>query len=297
MTEFEMTPNSSSDLYLNDILQLTEKQIQNSKIELNMRFGNPGPKVIDTWLPFTNEQKSRGACPECAFWGWQGKQRNSLPGQWVFSFARMNESDNEWLLISAGEIIDVPKDSFAKVRILDKFRPLFGRLIIKCSKGSAYSRYVFRLDRYINQAIVKQILPAIYTGEEFNGYDNIHLPYRKLANIFDGRIMPSYYDALKKITGVYCLTDTKTGRLYIGSATGEGGVAQRWGNYLSSKDGGNIKLMKLHKEKGDEYFEKYFYFTILEYYGLSYDPVKILEREKHWIECLDTFNNGYNANK
>ncbi len=42
--------------------------------------------------------------------------------------------------------------------------------------------------------------------------------------------MPTYYEALKKITGVYCLTDTHTGKLYIGSATGEGGVAQRWGN-------------------------------------------------------------------
>jgi len=70
----------------------------------------------------------------------------------------------------------------------------------------------------------------------------VHLPYHRLSDIFNGRILPTYYEALKKITGVYCLTDTHTGKLYIGSATGEEGVAQRWDNYLDSKHGGNKNL-------------------------------------------------------
>lgn len=69
-----------------------------------------------------------------------------------------------------------------------------------------------------------------YSSENFEVYDRVHLPYNHLADVFNGKIMPTYYEALKKITGVYCLTDTHTGKLYIGSATGEGGVAQRWGN-------------------------------------------------------------------
>lgn len=37
-------------------------------------------------------------------------------------------------------------------------------------------------------------------------------------------------------------------------------------------------------------------FTLLEYFGLSYDPIKILEREQYWKKCLDTIRNGYNDN-
>ena len=82
----------------------------------------------------------------------------------------------------------------------------------------------------------------VHRGEKFEGYDRVHLPYARLKDVFSGRILPTYYEALKKVTGVYCLTDTCTGKFYIGSATGTEGVAQRWGNYLSSKHGGNVKL-------------------------------------------------------
>lgn len=118
---------------------------------------------------------------------------------------------------------------------------------------------------------MKEILPCIYSGEKFEGYDRVHLPYNRLSDIFNGRILPIYYEALKKITGVYCLTDTHTGKLYIGSATGVGGVAQRWGNYINSKHRGNKKLMALYVQKGEVYFEKYFTFTLLEcYYSQPY---------------------------
>lgn len=144
--------------------------------------------------------------------------------------------------------------------------------------------------------MVKEILPCQYTGEQFEGYDRVHLPYRKLEDVFNGKIMPTYYEALKKVTGIYCLTDTKNGKLYIGSATGEEGVAQRWGNYLDSKHGGNKKLMALYKEKGPGYFEEYFTYTLIEYFGLSYDPVRIVEREQYWKMCFNTIKNGYNDN-
>jgi len=89
--------------------------------------------------------------------------------------------------------------------------------------------------------------------------------------------MPTYYEALKKVMGIYCLIDTINGKLYMGSATGEEGVAQRWVNYLDSKHGCNKKLIALYNEKGSEYFEEYFTYTLIEYFGLSYDPGRILE--------------------
>lgn len=39
-----------------------------------------------------------------------------------------------------------------------------------------------------------------------------------------------------------------------------------------------------------------FTFTLLEYFGLSYDPMKIKDREQYWKRCFDTIKNGYNDN-
>lgn len=152
------------------------------------------------------------------------------------------------------------------------------------------------LDGLKSEATVKEILPALYNGDTFSGYDRVHLPYAKLDRIFKREIMPSYHDALASVTGVYCLTDTKTGMLYIGSATGEGGVAARWGNYLDSQHEDNKGLRDLYEHEGEEYFRKHFEFTLLEYFGMSYDPQKVLEREQWWKDCLDTRKHGYNEN-
>lgn len=201
------------DLPLNNVLNLTKEEIENSKIEFNMQAGSGGQPFLDRWLKHSDDEKKSGTCTDCSYWGWYGKQRNFYPGQWVFSFARM--TDDEWLLISAAEIVDVPADEWATVNVLERFVPLFGRLIIKCRKGNTFSRYVFNLSKYLEQASVKEILSCLYSGENFEGYDRVHLPYHRLADIFNGRILPTYYEALKKITGVYCLTDTHNGKHYI----------------------------------------------------------------------------------
>jgi GIY-YIG catalytic domain. len=280
---------------LNDILSLSENEISNSKIEFNMKAGNAGEHFLDRWLKCSDSDKENGTCKECSFWGWYGKSRNFHKNQWVFSFLRMDEND-KWLLVSVAKIIDIPKDSFASFQVLDRFSPFFGRLIVKCKKGDKFSRHVFNLSKYLETITVKEILPCLYSGEQFNGYDRVNLEYKKLNDVFSGKIMPTYYEALKTIAGVYCLTDTFTGKLYIGSATGRDGVAQRWGNYIATKHGGNKKLTELYNAQGAKYFEKYFTFTILEYFGLSYDTNKIIEREQYWKKCLNTISHGYNDN-
>lgn len=281
------------ELSLNSILNLTESEIENSRIELNMTEGSGGIAYIDKWLSLEQEERDSGIT-ECSYWGWYGNKKNFNIGQTAFSFVKI--SSDEWLFISAAEILDVPAGGRAEVKIIERYVPLFGRLVIKYKKGNTYARYVFRLANIMENCTVKEILPCQYNGEQFEGYDRVHLPYRKLCDIFNGKIMPTYFEALKKVTGIYCLTDTKTGKLYIGSATGEEGVAQRWGNYLDSKHGGNKKLIALYNEKGHEYFEEYFTYTLIEYFGLSYDPAKILEREQYWKKCFDTIKNGYNDN-
>lgn len=281
------------ELNLNNILNLSESEIKNSRIELNMTAGSGGIAYIDKWLLLEKTVKD-GGITDCSYWGWYGKKKNFNIGQTVFSFVQMPH--DEWLFISAAEIVDIPIGKRANVEIIDKFVPLFGRLVMKYKKGNTYARYVFKMSSIIENCFIKEILPCQYNGEQFEGYDRVHLPYRKLSDVFNGRIMPTYFEALKKITGIYCLMDTSTRKIYIGSATGVEGVAGRWGNYLNSKHGGNKKLIDLFNEKGSKYFEENFTYTLIEYFGLSYDPAKIIEREQYWKHCLNTIKNGYNDN-
>jgi hypothetical protein len=281
------------ELLLNDVLNLTEAEIENSRIELNMTEGPGGIAYIDKWLSLSQDEKESGIT-DCSYWGWYGNKKNFNVGHTVFSFVKM--TCDEWLFISAAEVVEVPAASRAKVKVIERFVPLFGRLIMRYKKGNTYARYVFRMRSLIEKCALKEILPCQYSGEQFEGYDCVHLPFRKLSGVSNGEIMPTYYEALKKVTGIYCLTDTKNGKLYIGSATGVDGVAQRWANYLDSKHGGNKKLIALYNEKGSEYFEKYFTYTLIEYFGLSYDSERILKREQYWKKCFNTIRNGYNDN-
>lgn len=135
------------ELLLNDILNLSKEEIENSKIEFNMQAGNGGQPFLDRWLKHSDDEKMKGICSDCSYWSWYGKQRNFYPGQWAFSFARI--TDAEWLLISVAEIMEVPIEGWATVNVLERFAPLFGRLIIKCRKGNTFSRYVFNRKRLI----------------------------------------------------------------------------------------------------------------------------------------------------
>lgn len=277
---------------LNDIFNLTGEEINNSKIELNIRAGKDGDMYLDKWIKLSDDEK-RSGITNCSYWPHYGNQTNFKIGQKVFSFIR-KEKNEEWLFISAGIISEIPSGDRAKVKILEEYKPLFGRLVMYYYKGNTRGRYTFNLKRLKGEEYIKEILPSMYNGEQFEGYDHVHLPFKKLDDILQGRIMPEYRKALEKITGIYCLTDKKTGKLYIGSASGEEGVAQRWSNYLKSKDGGNKKLIKLYKEQGNKYFEENFYFTLLEFFSLSCNKDKILEREGYWKKCLDTIKHGYN---
>jgi len=57
--------------------------------------------------------------------------------------------NDKWLFISAAKVIEIPSSGWATVEVIERFKPLFGRLIIKCKKGNTFSRYVFNMNKYI----------------------------------------------------------------------------------------------------------------------------------------------------
>ena len=281
------------DLMLNDILHLTNEQISNSKIGLNMSWD--GVSHFTRW--YESDENNRHT--DFTYHSHQAGRKNFYKGEWCFGFVRLEEDPDKWLFVSAGEIVDVPskeKPGTCKHKELTQFQGLIGRLIIRYHKGNTFSRYVFKLENLIENIKVSEILPNVYEPIKFNGFENVHLSFQTLKMILETERYQDYKAALKGIKGIYCLTDSKEGKFYIGSASGEDGILQRWSNYIDNKTGGNQALIELFNSKGEDYFQKYFEYTIIETFPKNADIHKILERENYWKDVFKTKENGYNRN-
>lgn len=276
------------DLYLNDILNLSEEQIKKSKIVLDMTAN--GINCIDIW----DKSNPKNRDVSYTYWSNYGKNKNFKVGERCYGFVRI--SGNKYLLTTVGDILEVPDYATCKYRKVEKYDGLLGRLIVEIEKGNKFSRYVFCLKTFLSVAKVIEILPKEYEKIKFEGLDKIHLKYSELKLILNNEKYSDYRSALLSVKGVYCLTDTKTGKLYIGSAYGENGVAQRWNDYLNTKTGGNKALIDLYNKKGEKYFEKYFEFTLIEFFGMYYDEKIIKTREQYWKDAFVTKEKGYNRN-
>ena len=55
------------ELLLNNILNLTEEEIDNSKIEFNMQAGSGGQPFLDRWLKHTDKEKGTGTCKDSSY--------------------------------------------------------------------------------------------------------------------------------------------------------------------------------------------------------------------------------------
>lgn len=286
-----------TNIYLNDILHLTEEQIANSKIGLNMKWEEKSH--FERW--YESDEKDRDVdFTYSSHYGSESKVRNFTKiGQWCFGFVRLNEDADRWLLVSAGEITKIPDEVGRKPCShieLPQFQGLIGRLIIRIHKGNTFSRYIFNMSSYIDKAVVSEILPNIYEPIKFEGFENVQLPFKTLKYILGGSKYNDYRAALQGVKGVYCLTDKKEGKCYIGSASGENGILQRWSSYINTKTGGNEALIELYESVGDKYFEDNFEFTIIETFTKNKDFSSIIKRESYWKKVFQTKENGYNRN-
>lgn len=177
---------------------------------------------------------------------------------------------------------------------IDEFKKFYGRLIIKYHKK--HQTQVIFYNKICNQLIVNQILPTSYDGEDFPGYDKVRLSFQQLNTIIS-RNKRDWVAALENQKAVYLITDTETGKLYVGSATAKNGMLlSRWKSYIANGHGGNVELIKLVKDNGFDYIKNNFQYAILENYNSRVDDSVILARESWWKETLKSREFGYNAN-
>ena len=94
----------------------------------------------------------------------------------------------------------------------------------------------------------------------------------------------NHWDTVKKVRGIYKVTNKINGKVYIGQSVD---IGKRWHQHMTAKD--DIYFHKAIQKYGVENFE----WEVIE----QCKKKDLDEREIYWIEYYDSFNKGYNCTK
>lgn len=276
---------------LNDLLKLTDDELNNTKIRFCQDNGEENPIDIFKKKP-----------EELLNWHYWNSQSYKV-GQITIGIVKMGY--DEWLLFHVGRVtqkynLDHPGVGYEyETFFFDDNKKIdysdyYGRVIISYHKHMTCQ--FPNANTVINDFIVKEILPSQFTGFDFPGYEKVSLSYDELETILNGDY-PSYKNALEHQQAVYVLTDKNTGKLYVGSATSmDKMLLDRWKGYITTFHNGNKDLKELFEKEGPDYFKRYFQYSIIENFNSNVDYHYVFERESYWKNVLDTRNHGYNKN-
>ncbi|MEW9898972.1 GIY-YIG nuclease family protein [Chitinivorax sp. PXF-14] len=169
---------------------------------------------------------------------------------------------------------------------------LIGRVIVEHARAGRASYLIGKSDG--GAFSISEVREKKLSVEEFPGFNSVCVSFSKLKLIIEQQIQ-SWYGALSNIKGVYLITDRETGKLYVGSATGDCGLWQRWSSYVTSGHGGNKELIALLKNKPIDYCSR-FQYSILEIADSHASDGYIGKREIYWKDVLMSRVHGYNSN-
>jgi hypothetical protein len=171
----------------------------------------------------------------------------------------------------------------------EEFGDLEDRLVIDWGKGAlAWHQW------YTDRPVI-EIRPPGRVLPPFRDYLRVHLTFEDLERLAaQPEAHRDWVAGLSAVGGVYLIVDSLTGEQYVGSATGVGGIWQRWCDYAKSGHGGNLKLRDLCG-RGDEH-PGAFRFSILETFSRTLSRDEAIDLESFFKQKLGTRAFGLNAN-
>jgi hypothetical protein len=138
---------------------------------------------------------------------------------------------------------------------------------------------------------IAELLPERVSYGRFPGFKRVNLRKAQLDIIVLQNI-ESWRTALSNVKGIYLITDTSNGKLYVGKADGEQGIWQRWSSYVANGHGNNVALAKELGLAGPERRND-FNFSLLEIADIQSTSEEIARRENHWKEVLASREHFY----
>jgi hypothetical protein len=227
--------------------------------------------------------------------GWQEYRpsRNDFNRPFIFSVMSFYHETDTWLF---GGIFRVVKrsDNRYEVELSNDGNGLIGRLKLLSPYRVRTTRVNF--ENHYTNFVVKEVLREPYSGRHFPGYEGIDISFEELEALVRNE-PPDWKSALESVKGIYLISDTKTGRRYVGSAYGDLGVWSRWSSYAHSGHGGNAELRMLVKDPTLQYCRCNFRFALLEHRAVATSDDIVLDRESYWKRILLTRGDyGLNRN-
>jgi GIY-YIG catalytic domain len=119
----------------------------------------------------------------------------------------------------------------------------------------------------------------------FPGFENLCISLEDVDNMpYEWKLQ------LKQNKGVYLLVEKESGKMYVGSATGEDSLLQRWSDYARDGHGGNVELKKLKNPS--------YRMSVLHAVPMQYPDQDIRASESMWKKKLmsRTREHGLNGN-
>lgn len=271
-------------MHLFDILKIKNPDIREKECKIHLAVWNGYENPVDVFLSGDFED-------------WQSWQsRKNFERKYIISLLQLPGVD-KWLFAGGfysegSECIEKEKYYQYRTSEIDEFKSLAGRLVVDFSRSGRQS--YLNAENWSDGIFVSEIRPEKMVVEEFAGYNKVKLSKKRLE-IVVSQCISSWKGALSNVSGVYLITDTKTGKLYVGSATGEGGIWQRWSEYAENGHGCNRELVAALSQQGKEYSDN-FQYSILEIADTHASANDVLARESYWKDVLCSREHGYNAN-
>ncbi len=282
-------------IYLNEILTLSQSEYPDWTICLN----NANQQQIYSF------DENRERLLEHISWKRHSGSNTSfrnISTKYCLQFIRLDKDQKweQWLFLGAYENCGVK--SFADghqmydLKLMDRFSHFVERLIVEYKKIQGPKQAKIKIEN-IETIPVVSVLEKKYiqVNKPFEGYDKISLSFKELKTIIKGNA-DNWRILLENINCVYAITDSLTGKVYIGSTYGYNGVWQRWSCYVDTNGHGGDVVLKDLIEKDTNYGNN-FVFTVIEcFFNRDGNASYILERETYWKQVFTTRIFGNNRN-
>lgn len=282
-------------IYLNEILTLSQSEYPDWTICLN----NANQQQIYSF------DENRERLLEHISWKRHSGSNTSfrnISTKYCLQFIRLDKDQKweQWLFLGAYENCGVK--SFADghqmydLKLMDRFSHFVERLIVEYKKIQGPKQAKIKIEN-IETITVVSVLEKKYiqVNKPFEGYDKISLSFKELKTIIKSNA-DNWRILLENINCVYAITDSLTGKVYIGSTYGYNGVWQRWSCYVDTNGHGGDVVLKDLIEKDPNYGNN-FVFTVIEcFFNRDGNASYILERETYWKQVFTTRIFGNNRN-
>ena len=290
---------------------------EKTKVKFNMNAGDVNLRAYDLLLRDTSTpERTDNSSRWYEMNAWRsatGQANNNLNhAEYLLSFAQYYIYGPEYFIFGGMHKVEkaVPEVLGGvgyKLTLLPDYEAYIKRFIIKLKKPIGWNIYnkFYENTMHDFEPVVYEYSMSLGNVASFPGYKYVCIDHKTLQAVI-ASVGSDWYWALDNVKGVYCITDTATGRLYVGSASGDSmkdegadlGIWQRWSAYANPEDptGGNKEFKAIMARYGAGYIVKNFTYSILEVCDTKMTTAEVCERESHWKNVLGSRKFGMNWN-